>query len=68
MIKNIKNIIPQDNYIYFIRECEFRLNICKKNNKDKNKIFKNILKKVYDLNNFNYYYYDEIIAFDNYDI
>ena len=44
------------------------LNICKKNNNDKLKIFKNILKKVYDLNNFNYYDYDEIIDFDSYDI
>ena len=40
----------------------------KRNNNDKMKIFKDILKKVYDLNNFNYFDYDEIIAFDNYDI
>jgi len=68
MIKNIYNIIPKDNYRYFIRECEFRLNICKKNNKDKLEIFKKILKNVYILNNFNFYEQDEILAFDNYDI
>ena len=29
-ITNIHNIFPKEDYIYYIREAEFRLNICKK--------------------------------------
>ena len=29
-IKNIYNIIPKTNFIYYFRKAEFRLNICKK--------------------------------------
>lgn len=49
-IKNIYNIIPISNYIYFIRECEFRININKKAVEEKMTIFKSILRKVFNLN------------------
>lgn len=53
-IEHTYNIFPKDNYIYFILEVEFRLNICKITNKAKLNIFKNLLKYVYDLNQFNF--------------
>ena len=66
-ITSIYNIIPKSNYIYYIREAEFRLNICKRNNSEKLDLFKNILKGVYDLNGFDFYDESELIDFNNYD-
>lgn len=66
-LKNIYNIIPKSNYVYFIRECEFRINIHKKNDNEKMNIFEKILKYVFDLNQYDFYDEEEIIAYDNYD-
>ena len=66
-ITSIYNIIPKSNYIYYIREAEFRFNICKRNNSEKLDLFKNILKSVYDLNRFDFYDESELIDFNNYD-
>ena len=54
--------------IYFFREAEFRLNICKKNDNEKIKLFENILKESYELHGYDFYEVDDIIAFDNYDV
>ena len=67
-ITNIYNIIPKTNYIYFIREAEFRLNICKKSDWEKLNIFKSLLRIVFDLNNYEFFDESEILPFDNYDI
>ena len=67
-ITNIYNIIPKTNYIYFIKEAEFRLNICKKSDIEKLNIFKNLLRIVFELNNYEFFDESEIISFDNYDI
>ena len=66
-ITSIYNIIPKTNYIYYIREAEFRFNICKRNNSEKLDLFKNILKSVYDLNGFDFYDESKLIDFKNYD-
>jgi hypothetical protein len=67
-ITNIYNIIPKTNYIYFIREAEFRLNICKKSDGEKLNIFKSLLRIVFDLNNYEFFDESEILSFDNYHI
>lgn len=67
-ISSIYNIIPKSNYIYYIREAEFRLNINKKSIKEKMKIFEDILKFVYDLTNYEFYDEEELLDFQNYDI
>ena len=67
-IRQIYGSIPNQNFVYFLREAEFRLNISKLTNEDKLKIFRNILKNVYNLNNYDFYDLDEISSFDNYDI
>ena len=67
-IRQIYGSIPNQNFVYFLREAEFRLNISKLTNEDKLKIFRNILKNVYNLNNYDFYDFDEISSFDNYDI
>ena len=45
----------------------FRLNIIKRSNDEKLNIFKDILKIVYELHEYDFYSIDELIAFDNYD-
>ena len=67
-ITNIYNIIPKTNYIYFIKEAEFRLNICKRSDIEKLDIFKNLLRIVFYLNNYEFFDESEILSFDNYDI
>lgn len=66
-LKNIYNIIHTKNYIYFIRGIELRINIMKKADEEKLSLFKDILKNVYGLNEFNFYEEDEILDFNNYD-
>ena len=44
-----------------------QVNICKKNNIDKLKIFERILEAVYDILSYDFYSYEELISFDNYD-
>ena len=66
IIKNIYGNVQNKNWIYYFRDAIFRLN-CKKNDKDKLKIFANILKAVYDLHSFDLYSYEELISFENYD-
>jgi len=61
-ITNIYNIIPKTNYIYFIKEAEFRLNICKRSDIEKLDIFKIFT------NNYEFFDESEILSFDNYDI
>ena len=46
-IRQIYGSILNQNFVYFLREAEFRLNISKLSNEDKLKIFRNILKNVY---------------------
>ena len=67
-ITNIYNTIPKSRYIYFIKEAEFRLNICKKSDVDKLTIFKNLLRIAFNLNNYDFFDEDEILPFTNYDI
>ena len=55
------------NWLYFFTEAEFRLNIIKRSNDEKLNIFKDILKIVYELHEYDFYSIDELIAFDNYD-
>ena len=66
-IKFLYRIIPQNHYIYFIKECVFRFILSQLNNKQKEKFFCKILKYVYNLNSFNFYEESEIMDFDNYD-
>ena len=66
-IKVIYGSLPNQNFIYFLQEAELHLNIAKQSNSEKLYTFRNILRYVYDLNEF-YFYNDEILSFDNYDI
>ena len=66
-IKIIYGHIPSKNYIYFIREGEFRLNICKKTDEKKLNIFYKILKHIYELCEYEFSSVDDILNFDNYD-
>ena len=66
-IKSIYNKIPNKNFIYFLRESEFRLLLSKKkSNEDKLKFFQKCVKIVYELNEFDFYSDEEIYSFDNY--
>ena len=65
-IKNIYNIIPHQNFIYFLREAEFRINISKKSDTKKQQIFTQVLKEVYLLNHYKFYDDNQIIDFNNY--
>ena len=56
-IKVIYGSLPNQNFIYFLREAELRLNIAKLSNSEKLDTFRNILRYVYDLNQF--YFYDD---------
>lgn len=66
-VKLIYGNIKSYNWIYFFKEAEFRLNICKKKDDEKLKIFENILKEIFELHDYEFYDVEEIIAFDNYD-
>ena len=46
---------------------EFRMNINKKTENEKLSLFKDILKNVYELNEYNFYEEDELTDFNNYD-
>ena len=67
-IKNIYNIIPKTNFIYYFREAEFRLNLSKKTDSQKENYFKKVLKYVYEMHEYEFYSEEEIYDFDNYDI
>lgn len=56
-----------NNWLYFFREAEFRLNISKRSSKEKMNIFEGILREVYELNDFDFFELDELLSFDNYD-
>lgn len=66
-IKSIYNKIPKANFIFFLREAEFRLFVSKKNNEKKLEYFKKMLKYVYEVNNFNFFTEEELLNFNNYD-
>ena len=63
-IKNIYNIIPKTNFIYYFREAEFRLNLSKKPDSQKEKYFKKVLKYVYEMHEYEFYSEEEIYGFD----
>ena len=65
-IKSIYNKIPNKNFIYFLWEAEFRLILSKKKNEDKLNYFKNCVKIVFQLHEFDFYPEEELIDFDNY--
>ena len=66
-IKFLYRIIPHSNYIYYLRESEFRYIISKLNNAGKEKFFIKILKICYKLNEYDFMEEDEVIEFNNYD-
>ena len=66
-IKSIYNKIPNKNFIYFLRESEFRLILSKKNTiEEKLNYFKKCVKIVYELHEFDFYPEEELKDFDNY--
>jgi hypothetical protein len=67
-ITNIYNILPKTNYIYYIKEAEFCLNICKISYVEKLNIFRNLLRIAFDLNNYEFFDESEILTYNNYDI
>ena len=66
-IKNIYGQIPfKRNYIYFVCEGEFRLNIYKKSKEKKLDIFYKILHHIFTLNEYDFSSIEGILDFDNY--
>ena len=66
-IKNIYNIIPKTNFIFYFREAEFRLNLCQETDQRKEIIFKDILKCAYDTHKFEFFKEEDIYVYDNYE-
>ncbi len=64
---SIYGIIPMNNFIYFLREIEFRIIIKKKNNDEKINTFFEITKLVYDNCKFKFSTKAELENFNNYD-
>ena len=54
--------MPHQNYILFIRECEYRF-IISELTKKKEKNFRNLFQTVYKLNSFEFYDEDELLNY-----
>ena len=66
-IKRIYNIIPDDNFILFLRESELRYNFWKKNSLEIENEIKEIMLYLYNSAEFDLYSLEELEANDNYD-
>lgn len=66
-IKNIYNFMPSNNFIYFLREAEFRLNLSRLNSeKRKMEVIYNLFREVYFLCDYNFFNMSNIMNFNNY--
>lgn len=66
-IKRIYNIIPDENFILFLREAEMRYRFRNKSNKDIEIEFKEIMEYLFNSADFELYDLEELINNDNYD-
>lgn len=67
-IKRIYNIIPDENFILFLREAEMRYRFSNKSNKDIEIEFKEIMEYLFNSADFELYNLEELINNDNYDL
>ena len=66
-LKKIYPIFPEFEYIYYIKEGEFRTYLSKKSDNDKTIAILKMLKKVYDYWTYDFSSEEEIKDFTNYD-
>lgn len=66
-LKGLYKITPHKNFIYFLKEGEYRYITSKMNSEQKEKKIKKILKFVYNLNNYEFFDEEEILDYNNYD-
>lgn len=67
-IKRIYNIIPDENFILFLREEEMRYRFKNKSNKDIEIEFKEIMEYLFNSEDFELYDLEELLNNDNYDL
>ena len=63
---NLFIILYLSKIIFYFREAEFRVSVCKKSPSQNLEIFKNYLKLVYDKNKFEFFNEEYLIDFNNY--
>ena len=68
IIKKIYGKIPDDNFILFLREAEFRYILSKLEEKDKEEKIREAFKYLFDSANYELYDLEELLSNDNYDI
>ena len=62
----IYGLIPMKNFIYFLREVEFRVIVKKMGDEKKMNTFKQLVKKVYDICNFKFMSKNDLENLNNY--